>query len=190
MEKRGAQVVAIDVERIDAAEWPPIHRDLLKAQTDARDIELGRGFRIAHHELGSAVERIVCDVMTLTPETIGGQVDLAFLGAVLVHLRDPVGALERIRLALNPGGTLVAVEAISMRHTTLHPRTPIARFDTIRAPFNWWLPNLRALHHFFWAAGYGPATRIGFSRPPAKREMHAWYCGLSAVRSDAGVGAR
>jgi hypothetical protein len=67
MEKRGAQVVAIDVERIEAAEWPPTHRDLLKTQTDARGIELGRGFRIAHRELGSAAERIVCDVMALTP---------------------------------------------------------------------------------------------------------------------------
>lgn len=34
------------------------------------------------------------DVRELTPEAIGGQVDLAFIGALLLHLRDPFGALE------------------------------------------------------------------------------------------------
>ena len=91
-----------------------------------------------------------------------------------------VGALERIRESLTPDGRLIAVEAVSMRNTALHPRSPVARFDTAQGPFNWWLPNLRTLHMFLWAAGYGPATRIGFFRPPAKPEIRAWYCGLSA----------
>ena len=36
-----------------------------------------------------------------------GEFDLAFCNNLLHHLRDPVGALESIRRALRPGGTLV-----------------------------------------------------------------------------------
>ena len=180
MEKRGANVVAIDVERLDAADWPPVHRERLLTETEERGVDLGRGFRLAHHGLGSNVERVVCNVKSLSPEAIGGAVDVAFLGAVLVHLRDPVGALERIRMTLRPGGSVIGLEAVSVGQTLLHPRTPLARFDTGRAQFNWWLPNLNALRQYFWAAGYEPVSRIGFFRPRARAEMRAWYCGLSA----------
>jgi tRNA (mo5U34)-methyltransferase len=180
MEKRGAEVVAIDLDRLEHAEWPPVHRARLQADVDARGVELGQGFRLAHRELGSSVERVVCNVLDLTPEAIGGPVDLAFLGAVLVHLRDPVRGLERIHGALRPGGRLIAVESISIRNTVLHPRTPIARFDTAIDAFNWWLPNLRTLHHFLWAAGFVSAERLGFYRPPARAEMRGWYCGITS----------
>jgi tRNA (mo5U34)-methyltransferase len=180
LEKRGAEVVAIDVDQLDAADWPPVHRQRLTNEADVRGVELGRGFHLAHRELSSRVQRVACNVLSLTPDAIGGPVDVAFLGAVLVHVRDPVGALERIRESLTPDGRLIAVEAVSMRNTALHPHSPVARFDTAQGPFNWWLPNLRTLHMFLWAAGYGPATRIGFFRPPAKPEIRAWYCGLSA----------
>jgi tRNA (mo5U34)-methyltransferase len=180
MEKRGASVVAIDVDQIDAADWPPVNRERLLAETAERGVDLGRGFRVAHEGLSSTVERVVCNVQALSRDAIGGSVDVAFLGAVLVHLRDPVGALERIRLTLKPGGRLIALEAVSMVQTLLHRRTPMARFDTGRAQFNWWLPNSSALHQYFWAAGFEPATRIGFFRPPSKPEMRGWYCGLSA----------
>ncbi|HEY2772084.1 MAG TPA: methyltransferase domain-containing protein [Solirubrobacteraceae bacterium] len=184
MEKRGAEVVAIDVDRLEHAEWPPVHRAHLQADVDARGVELGHGFRLAHRELGSSVQRVVCSVLDLTPEAIGGPVDLAFIGAVLIHLRDPVRGLERIHDALRPGGRLIAVESVSLRNTVLHPRAPIARFDTVTGPFNWWLPNLRALHHYLWSAGFVGSERLGFYRPPAKAEMRAWYCGITARTTD------
>src|SRR5918996_1511962 len=49
MERRGADVVAIDVESLEAAEWPPIHRARLECE--ARDFEhlrrVARGHRRA-----------------------------------------------------------------------------------------------------------------------------------------------
>ncbi len=147
--------------------------------TPAR-LELGRGFAVAHRELGSSVQRVVCNVLELTPEAIGGPVDVAFVGAVLIHLRDPVAGLERIRAALKPGGRLIILETVDLRQTLLHPRTPLARFDTANGPFNWWMPNLRTLHHYLWVAGFRDSRRIGIFRPPSKREMRAWYCALSA----------
>jgi SAM-dependent methyltransferase len=134
--------------------------------------------------VSSDPQRVVCSVLDLTPEAIGGPVDLAFIGAVLIHLRDPVRGLERIHDALRPGGRLIAVESVSLRNTVLHPRAPIARFDTVTGPFNWWLPNLRALHHYLWSAGFVGSERLGFYRPPAKAEMRAWYCGITARTTD------
>jgi tRNA (mo5U34)-methyltransferase len=182
LEHRGAEVTAIDLESLDASSWPPIHRAKLLADTQAFGLELGRGFRIAKQLRGSSVTRIACDVIELTPEAVGGaHFELAFVGALLLHLRDPIRALENIRNVLVPGGRLVMVEAISMTDTLLHPRAPVARFDTARNPINWWLPNVRALRDYMWAAGFveGHTLRRPL-RPPAKPAMRCWYAALEA----------
>src|SRR5205814_416683 len=86
---------------------------------------LGVGFRLASELLGSTAERVACNVYDLEPARVGGQVDFAFVGAILEHLRDPVGALERVRTTLRPGGVLVVVERISVRATLRAPaRSP------------------------------------------------------------------
>jgi SAM-dependent methyltransferase len=184
LEKRGADVVAVDLDEVSDADWPPVHRDRLRADVAARGTELGLGFRLAHEQLGSSVRRVPCNVLDLTPETVAGPVDFAFLGALLIHLRDPVRALENIRNSLKPGGTLLMVEGISLRQTLLHPRTPLAHFDTVRNPFNWWLPNLRTLHHYLWVAGFERSRRLKLVRPPAKPEMRCWYCAIEARAPD------
>ncbi|WP_249010130.1 methyltransferase domain-containing protein [Conexibacter sp. DBS9H8] len=182
LERRGAEVVAIDLDRLDAAAWPPVHRARLTADADAFGLELGRGFRIAHRRLGSRVQRVVCDVLALTPDAVGGRrFDLAFLGALLLHLRDPIRALENIRSVLVPGGRLIMLEAISLTETVRAPRTPLARFDTAANAFNWWLPNVAALHDYLWAAGFVEIERISRPlRPPAVPSMRCWYCAFSA----------
>ena len=95
MERRGADVVAIDVPTLEAAEWPEVNRERLEATAREWGLELGRGFRLAAEALGSSVERIECHVQELARDRIGGPVDFVFSGAILLHLRDPVGALER-----------------------------------------------------------------------------------------------
>ena len=47
MEGRGAAVVAIDVDSVDAAEWPPLTRSRLEREAQQRDIVLGTGFALA-----------------------------------------------------------------------------------------------------------------------------------------------
>ena len=92
LERRGARTTAIDLDDPNEAEYPPNNRATLEVRTRELDVRLGRGFRIAREALRSSVERVSCDVRELTPEAIGGPVDFAFLGALLIHLRDPVGA--------------------------------------------------------------------------------------------------
>ena len=81
MEKRGAEVVATDVPRLDAAEWPPANRARLEQAAVDLNVELGRGFRIAAEALGSAVRRVEVTVYDLDPEAVGGPVAFAFVGA-------------------------------------------------------------------------------------------------------------
>jgi SAM-dependent methyltransferase len=183
MERRGAQVTAIDLDRLDAASWPPVHRAALTADVESFGLELGRGFAIASELLSSKVRRVTCDVLELTPEHIGGGgLDLAFVGALLLHLRDPVKALENVRSTLGPGGRIVLLEAISLPETLLAPRTPLARFDTANNAFNWWLPNIRALRDYLWAAGFVEVKRLTRPlHPPSMPTMRCWYCAIEAV---------
>src|SRR3954454_12343409 len=112
LEKRGAEVVATDVPRLDAAEWPPANRARLEAAARELNVELGRGFRIASEALGSSVRRVEVSVYHLDTDAIGGPFDYAFIGALLLHLRDPVRALERVRDVLVPGGRLTLLEPV------------------------------------------------------------------------------
>jgi SAM-dependent methyltransferase len=175
MERRGAEVVTIDVETLDAAEWPPHRRAQLLRESEEQDVKLGRGFRIASELLGSSVERVVCNIYDVAPERIGGPVDLVFIGTLLLHLRDPVRGLERAGQTLRPGGELRLFEPIDVRLTLTSPRAPAARFSPMHTPFNWWLPNLRCLEDYLGAAQLGAPRRVCLTRPPARREMRQWY---------------
>lgn len=182
MERRGAEVVAIDVDTLDAAEWPPLNRAALEKRAQEWDIELGRGFRLAAEALGSHVRRVVSDVYEVSPERIGGPVDFSFSGAILLHLRDPVRALERIHASLAPGGVLMMLEPFSVLATLRSPRRPVAEFQPLSKEFNWWYPNLATLQAWARAAGFERVTRSGIHRPDATRRMTAWYAGITARR--------
>jgi tRNA (mo5U34)-methyltransferase len=175
LEQRGAEVVAIDVESVDAGQLIPIKRERIERVTHELDIQLGRGFRIACELLGSRARRVVCDVVDLTPEAIGGPVDVAFMGALLVHLRDPVAALERVRESLVPGGELYQLEPISLWLSMLHPRRPVAHLQTLETDFNWWLANRAALSAWLRTAGFIDVRRLGIHRPPERKPMRNWY---------------
>jgi hypothetical protein len=178
MERRGAQAAAIDVERIEGAEWPGRSRERLERRARELDVELGRGFRLASEALGSGVRRVVCSVYDLSPEAIGGPVDFCFSGAILLHLRDPVAALERIRATLVPGGELRLMEPVSISLSLRSPRRAAARFQAAESDFNWWLPNLATLRAWPRAAGFDDVRRIAVVRPPSVERMRQWCAAM------------
>jgi SAM-dependent methyltransferase len=182
LERRGAEVVAIDIADVGQAQLPPDARESVEREARAFGIELGRGFALAAELLSSRVRRIECDVLELTPEASGGPVDVVFVGALLVHMRDPVQALERIRDVLVPGGRLYQLEAVSLWLSALHPRRPVAHLQTLCTSFNWWYPNDAMLRAWLRTAGFADVRGHGLYRPPQKRPMHDWYRGLCARR--------
>ena len=162
------------------AEWPELNRPRLEATAREWGLELGRGFRLAAEALGSSVNRVECHVQELAPDRIGGLVDFVFSGAILLHLRDPIGALERIRSVLEPGGELVILEPFSPRATIRSPRGPSADFKPLVTQLVWWLPNLAGLRAWLAAAGFEQIERLGFHRPPSVKPMRQWQVAYSA----------
>jgi SAM-dependent methyltransferase len=183
LERRGAEVVALDAPSAGANDWPPLNRPRLERMTELAGVELGHGFRLAAAALGSAARRVECNLYDLDPEAIGGPVDIAIVGSILVHLRDPVRGLERIRDALAPGGRAILLEPVSLRETVLAPRRPIARFQAFHTDFNWWYPNRAALKVWLLAAGFADVRRTGLHRPPAHRRGRQWLASLEARRT-------
>jgi SAM-dependent methyltransferase len=182
LEQRGAEVVAIDIDRVRDAQLLPGNRALIERTADDFAVELGLGFRLASNLLGSRARRVTCNVLDLTPEAIGGPVDIAFMGALLVHLRDPVLGLQRIHETLRPGGQLYQLEGISLRLSLLHPRRPVAYLQTLSTNFNWWYPNWAALRTWLQTAGFTTIRRLGLHHPPQRRPMNDWYCGIRSAR--------
>jgi SAM-dependent methyltransferase len=182
LERRGAEVVAIDIERVGQAQLPPSNRSRLEREAQELSLEIGRGFRLAADLLGSRVRHVACDVLELSADAIGGPVDVAFMGALLVHLRDPVRALERIFATLVPGGTLYQLEGVSLPLSLLCPRRPVAQLQTLQTSFNWWYPNRAALRAWLQTAGFVDIRTGGFHRPPQRPPMHDRYCALRSRR--------
>jgi SAM-dependent methyltransferase len=182
LERRGAQTVAIDNDKLDQAQWPPLNRELLARRAADWDMELGRGFAIAAQALESTVKRVVCDVYDLTPEKIGGPVDVVFAGAIMLHLRDPIRALEAILGVLKPGGRLIQMEQFSYWNTLRAPRSPVGAFKPLDSEFNWWLPNFSLLKAWPWAAGLKEVKIKRIVRPPSVSRMRGVYAVIESRR--------
>lgn len=164
LERRGAAVTALDLPALDDAEWPPANRERLRATTGTLGLELGRGFAIAARALGSRAERVELAVYDLAPERVGGTFDVVFAGAILLHLRDPVRALERVRSVLAPGGCAVLLEPVEPLLSLLLPARPAARFQATETDFNWWAANVAGLTAWLRAAGFARVARGGLHR--------------------------
>lgn len=150
MERRGSEeVVAIDLLDPFMWDWP--------ADTKSETIEeigrrkgRGEGFEIARKALGSSVRRMELSVYDLDPEQIR-DFDLVYVGSLLLHLRDPVKALERVRSVCR--GTVMVVDAIDLLQSRLHPWRPICELDGRGRPW-WWKPNRAALVRMVQSAGF------------------------------------
>jgi tRNA (mo5U34)-methyltransferase len=92
-ERRGAEVVGIDLDNTLDVDIARNWRDV--AEKNMPSIKKGEGFRIASELLGSKVKREVCSVYDVSPERLG-MFDMAFCSDLLIHLRDPLGAMESI----------------------------------------------------------------------------------------------
>ena len=149
MERRGGTVVAIDV--IDPLQWDwPAGSEA--ATMDAIDQRKrgGRGFELVAAARDSRVERRELSVYDLDPEEIG-TFDLVYLGSLLLHLRDPVLALGRMRSVC--AGTAIICDAVDSVKSALFRREAVASLDARGRPW-WWRPNVAGLERMVDAAGF------------------------------------
>ncbi len=145
MERRGAaEVVAADVAAVDDLDWPPRWRARVKPTLDeTKDAR----FRLAHDALGSRVRRIERSVYDLDPEL--GEFDLVFCGDMLVHLKDPITALERLRSVCRGS----AIVCNPVKRFPFGSRRPLAQFDGI-GEFRWWLLSEASIERMLLAVGF------------------------------------
>jgi tRNA (mo5U34)-methyltransferase len=175
MERRGAaEVVAIDLLDLSEADWPVNSPPRVRKALGRR--KEGDGFLIARELLGSAVERIDMSVYDLDPAAVG-EFDFVYVGSLLIHLRDPVRALERVRSVCR--GLALFVDNVNLWLSLAHPRRPVAALDGVGRPW-WWKMNMRALVRAVEAGGFRlvqPPKRVwmppgpGQQRPRLSRNL-------------------
>ena len=150
METRGAaEVVAVDVIDPEQWDWPVGSDDAVVAAIGAKK-HAGRGFELARQALSSSVKRRELNIYDLDPADIG-TFDFVYVGSLLLHLRDPVGALMRVRRVCT--SEVLLVDAVDLGLTALSPRRPAANLDGRGRPW-WWKPNLAAFARMAEAAGF------------------------------------
>jgi tRNA (mo5U34)-methyltransferase len=127
-----------------------------------------RGFDLAHRELGSSVEAVVGDFMTMDLEPLGRFDVVMFLG-VLYHLHNPFAAIERLT-QVTAGLVVIESEAVAfpgMEHLALCEF--FESDERAGDATNWWAPNMQALTGMCRAAGF-EQVEVVVGPPPAAAE--------------------
>jgi SAM-dependent methyltransferase len=110
-------------------------------------------FWIMKELLNSKVRFRNSRVYDVRPEMFGGRkFDLVFLGAILCHLRDPIGALMSARGVCAGEVVVTTPVVIGEPESEVLPRQYLPYTDLDR--ISWWLPNEACFRHWFQAAGF------------------------------------
>jgi tRNA (mo5U34)-methyltransferase len=167
MERRGAsEVVATDLLDPHEWDWPAGSSEEVVAEIGQRK-RGGEGFRLAREALGSRAELLERSVYELDPDELG-RFDFVYVGSLLLHLRDPVGALERVRAILR--GSLLLVDVYDPLLSFVFRRRPLATLDGRGRPW-WWQSNAACLVRMVEAAGLEPVeapARVRMPRGPGQ----------------------
>lgn len=127
------------------------------------------GFDTASDLLGSRVQAIVGDFMSVDLAEIGAWDVVLYLG-VLYHIEDPLRALRRLR-AVTSELAIIETEAVEIIGVDrpMWEFYPAAELNGDVS--NWWAPNMAALQGACVAAGFASATAT--TTPPAEGHYRA-----------------
>lgn len=110
--------------------------------------------------LKSKIRFVNARVYEVTPELFNGEkFDLVFMGSLLCHLRDPIGALRAARSVC--GGRLITSSPLWQDDTLPYPAMFLPHMEVGGDAISWWWPNSRCYKHWFLAAGF---TDVDVSR--------------------------
>ncbi len=154
MERRGAQVLAIDIGRWSQADIPSRWLEMMKPEQDE---VTGAGFRIAKDLLESKVERCEMSVYDLDPDKVG-TFDLVFMSDLLLHLRDPQLALDRLYTVTRKDGYAIVAEPYSpdLEGFEEHVLIQLAAYSKRI----WAIPSSSAIKTMLDLAGFAPVHEL------------------------------
>jgi tRNA (mo5U34)-methyltransferase len=156
MERRGAtEVVALDIGSWTDLDVPPYVVEYFRRNDLERPT--GAGFEHAARALGSNVRREICNVYDLTPERFG-EFDLVFAGDLLVHIRNPLFALERICTVTR--GEAIFLEPYAPELETLE-LDGLARLENTPYDSRWWRLSRSFLDRGLRLAGFSQVEECG-----------------------------
>lgn len=149
-ERRGAaEVVAIDLEGPLDIDFPPRIRAAATAADAAR--RFGRGFEIAREALNSNVRRVNCNVYQLDPDRLG-QFDVVHVGDLLLHLNNPVLALQNVAKVCT--GYALISDVYFPELDFAGQGAPLIEYRGGASDTVWWKFSLAALQRMIVDAGF------------------------------------
>ncbi len=162
--QQGAEVTAVDARGYSDFDiygrfsYPPLADE--KPKPDRVDEEgkpiyfsaVNSTFWLMKDMLGTPIRFKNARVYEVSPALFDGEMfDLVFMGALLLHLRDPIGALMAARSVCR--GQLIASTPVVLGEPETNmpcQYLPYTEIDHI----TWWLPNAACFKHWFLAAGF------------------------------------
>lgn len=153
LERRGAaEVVAIDVEDHLLWDWPPDYRAAdLPRDPGFSGPPKGAGFRLLHELTGSKVEWRPLSIYDLDPAELG-TFDVVVCGSLLLHLRDPLRALEAVRGVTR--GFFLSSEQIELWPTIAGRGRPWFTLNGSGGDCQWFTFNAAGHRRLLYAAGF------------------------------------
>jgi tRNA (mo5U34)-methyltransferase len=165
MEQQGAaEIVATDILDHRSWDWPPREREAGIRAMETQQLPKGSGFQIAKAVLSSKAEREVISIYELSPERLG-TFDVVICGDLLLHLRDPLRALDAVRSVTK--GHFLSVELLEPMLTVLHPKRPVATHYPGYGPRQWSIPNAAAHRAWLTVSGFEIERQTLFGLPSA-----------------------
>lgn len=156
-ERRGAaEVVAVELPSWGDHDWTPRYRRQFAQKSSSEQQNIDRevmrdGFTIVGEAFGSRrVKRIWKAIYDLRAQDLG-QFDLVFSGAMLMHVRDPILGIQRMRECCRDDGRLIVSISTTMPDAT----EPIARFVGEWNQCNWWQMSPRCLDEVLTCCDFG-----------------------------------
>lgn len=146
-ERRGAaEVVAVELPSWGDHDWTPRYRRQFDSKPSAEKSNIDRavmldGFTVVGEALASKrVRRIFKPIYQLSRQELG-TFDIVFSGAMLMHVRDPVLGIQRMRDCCADDGRLI----VSISTTMMDSVEPVAKFVGEWNQCNWWQMSPAAL---------------------------------------------
>lgn len=155
-ERRGAaEVVAVELPKWASHDWTPRYRrelDRLGTRDEEKiDREVMRdGFSIVGEALGSTrVVRKWRSIYELHASELG-TFDIVFCGSMLMHVRDPILGIHKLRECCASTGKLI----LSISTMSPQPTEAIARFVGEWNQCNWWQMSAKCLDSLLTCADF------------------------------------
>ncbi len=172
LERRGAaEVVAVDLEDHLEWDWPPDYRSRhLERDAAFSGPPKGTGFRLAAELMGSAAKLHQVSIYDLDPSDIG-VFDVVVCGSLLLHLRDPLRALEAVRSVTR--GLFMSSEQIELWLSIVGRGRPLFKLNGSGGACQWWLANGAGHQRMLFASGFEIERRsrpyvVRFNRHPVE----------------------